>query len=453
MNIPPFRDTILHGNVHQREPILRIMQAALQAVDPYEAVRSHLHRREDRLRLGATHYPLQRGKVIVIGAGKAGGPMSVAIEEIVGDEIDDGVVTVKYGHGAATQRIRLYEAGHPLPDDAGVQATAEILRITSSLSPHDLVLCLLSGGASALMVQPVDGVTLTDLQHTTDLLLRSGANIQKINTLRKHLSQVKGGRLARHVAPAPIVTLVLSDVVGSPLDVIASGPTVPDPTTFAQALDILQRYGLPNRVPHSVYAHLKHGLQGAVPETPKPGEPLFEHTQAVIIGSNEVAANAALARAQTEGFNTLLLSTSVEGEARDVAKVLAAMAREVRHSGHPIPVPACLVVGGETTVTVRGAGTGGRNQELALAAAIEIAGMEGVYVAALATDGTDGPTDAAGALATGTTLSRGTARGLDARAYLANNDSYRYFATLGDQFLSGPTRTNVNDLMLVLVFP
>jgi len=452
MNISPFRDNILHGNLPQRKTILRIMQAALQAVDPYEAVRAHLHRSANGVRLGATDYPLRRGKVMVIGAGKAGGPMSLAVEEIVGDKIDDGAVIVKHGHTSPTERIKLYEAGHPLPDKAGVRATAEILRITSNLAPHDLVICLLSGGASALMVQPAEGVTLTDLQHTTDLLLRSGANIQEINTLRKHLSQVKGGRLARHVAPARIVSLVLSDVVGSPLDVIASGPTVPDPTTFAQALDTLQRYGLTSRVPRPVQAHLKRGLQGAVPETPKPGDPLFDRTRSIVVASNEVAARAARVQAQFEGFNVLLLSTFVEGEAREVAKVLAAMAREVRHSGQPIPAPACLIAGGETTVTIRGTGTGGRNQELALAAAIEIAGMEGVYIAALATDGTDGPTDTAGALVDGTTLSRGTAQGLDARSYLANNDSYRYFATLGDHIVTGPTRTNVNDLMLVLVF-
>jgi len=453
MNVPPFRDTILHGNVRRREQILRILRAALHAVDPYEAVRTHLRWSEEGLRLGATAYHVRQGQVIVIGAGKAGGPMSLAIEESADDRIRDGVVVVKYGHGAETQRIRLREAAHPVPDTAGLQATAEILRITRNLACDDLVLCLLSGGASALLVQPVAGVTLADLQHTTELLLRSGANIREINTLRKHLSQVKGGNLARHLAPARIISLILSDVVGSPLDVIASGPTVPDPTTFAEAMEILQQYGLTHQVPRPVHAHLTRGLHGTVPETPKPGDPLFDRTRSIVVASNEAAAQAAQEQAQSEGFNVLLLSTFVEGEARDVAKVLAAMAREIRHSGQPIPPPACLIAGGETTVTVRGKGTGGRNQELALAAAIEIAGMEGVYIAALATDGTDGPTDAAGALATGTTLSRGKAMGLNARSYLSNNDSYRYFAALGDQFLTGPTRTNVNDLTLVVVFP
>ena len=452
MNVPPFRDTILHDNAGQREPILRILQAALRAVDPYEAVCAHLQRSEDSLQAGAAHYPFRRGQVTVIGAGKAGGPMALAVEDIVGDGIRDGTVIVKHGHGTATQRIRLHEAGHPLPDAAGVQATADILRITGNLAPDDLVICLLSGGASALLVQPVADITLTDLQHTTNLLLRSGATIQEINTIRKHLSQVKGGNLARHVAPARIISLVLSDVVGNPLDVIASGPTVPDPTTYTQALDILQRYELARQVPYAVLAHLKRGIEGTAPETPKPEDLLFDRAQSLIVASNEVAARAARTQAEAEGFNALLLSTFVEGEAREVANVLAALAREIRHSGHPVPPPACLIAGGETTVTVHGTGTGGRNQELALAAAIEIAGMEGVYIAALATDGTDGPTNAAGALATGTTLARGTTRGLDARLYLANNDSYRYFAALRDQFVTGPTRTNVNDLMIVVVF-
>jgi hydroxypyruvate reductase len=294
-------------------------------------------------------------------------------------------------------------------------------------------------------------VSLADLQQVTDLLLRSGATIGEMNAVRKHLSQVKGGQLARAAAPATLVALILSDVVGSPLDAIASGPTAPDESTFAEAWAVLERYGLVDQAPPAVVAHLQRGLRGEVPETPKPGDPVLARVTNVIVGSNRLAALAALARAGELGMHALLLSTFVEGEAREVGRVLAGVAREVAQHDQPLPRPACIVAGGETTVTVRGSGRGGRNQELALGAALGLAGLERVLVASLATDGSDGPTDAAGALADGTTLARAEALGLDAYASLAANDSYRFFQALGDLLITGPTNTNVNDLMVVMV--
>jgi hydroxypyruvate reductase len=317
---------------------------------------------------------------------------------------------------------------------------------------NDVVICLLSGGGSALLPLPVPGVTLDDLQRLTSDLLRCGATINEINAVRKHLSQVQGGQLARLAAPAPVIALILSDVVGSPLDVIASGPTVPDTSTFADALGVLERYGIIEQTPPAIVAHLRRGLSGDVPETPKPGDPVFEHVQTLVIGDNRIAAQAAVQQAAELGLHTLLLSTYVEGEAREVAKVLAGLGKEIARYGQPLPRPACLIAGGETTVTIRGQGKGGRNQELALAAAIALDGWDDVLLLTVATDGGDGPTDAAGAFADGTTVARARVQGLNPAAYLANNDAYNFFQALGDLLITGPTRTNVNDLTLIFVF-
>ncbi len=313
-----------------------------------------------------------------------------------------------------------------------------------------MVLLLLSGCGSALLPAPSAGVTLEDLQVTTDLLLRSGANIVDLNAVRKHLSSLKGGQLARMAAPAPVVALVLSDVVGDPMDVIASGPTAPDPTTFAQAWDVVERYALTDAVPKSVSAHLLAGLRGEVPETPKPGDCLFDRVHNVIVGSNALAAQAAVARAEALGYAALLLTTFIEGEAREIAKVAVALARSLKETGHPVPLPACLVWGGETTVTVSGQGKGGRNQELALAAALGLEGIEGVAVMALATDGTDGPTDAAGAVVDGSTAVRARERGWDLRDALQANNAYPLLSDVGDLLRLGPTGTNVNDILVLL---
>jgi hydroxypyruvate reductase len=437
----------------RRSLVTRVMQSALAAVEPAEAVRRALTRDGDRLSVGGRTYDLTAyDRVVVVGAGKASAPMASAVEEILGDRVAAGLVVVKHGHTHPTRTVVLREASHPIPDESCVNGTAELVSLLETTGPRDLVIVVLSGGGSALMLLPVEGVGLADMQRTTDLLLRAGATINELNTIRKHLERAKGGGLARLAAPSDVLALVLSDVVGNPLDVIASGPTVPDTSTFTDAYAIVERFGAMDQLPESVAGRLKAGRAGQISDTPKPGDPLFERVQTVVVASNELAADAAVSQAESEGLSALLLSTYVEGEAREVAKVVAALAREEAARNGPLPRPACLVLGGETTVTVRGSGVGGRNQELALAASLKIAGLDGAIVAALATDGNDGPNDATGALVDGSTVARAKALGLDPEAYLANNDAYHFFEALGDLLVTGPTNTNVNDLLFVFVW-
>lgn len=453
MSSPALHQTLPRDRKARKALALDLLQAALAAVDPAAAIRRFVAREGDRLRVGDRLYDLrQYERIFVVGGGKAGAPMAQAIEEILGDRITAGLVNVKYGYTAPTRLIELNQAGHPIPDEKGVAGTQRMVELLKQAGERDLVICLISGGGSALMVLPVPGVSLADKRRLTDALLRSGATINEINAVRKHLSQVKGGNLARLAYPAEIITLILSDVLGNPLDVIASGPTVPDTSTFADAWKVLEKYDLVEVIPPAIADYLRAGLAGQVPETPKPGDPIFQKTYNLIIGSNEIAVKAAQERARGYGLNTLLLSTFVEGEAREVAIVLAAIAREVVHSNNPIARPACILASGETTVTVRGRGLGGRSQELALAAALKIQGLEDVLILSAATDGTDGPTDAAGAIVDGSTVARALARGLDPQRFLADNDSYHFFAQLGDLVITGPTNTNVNDLMIILVF-
>ncbi len=437
----------------RRERALAVLSAALEAVDPINAIKRQVSLSGETLRIGQRTYDLGRYRnIYVIGGGKAGGSMAQAIEGILGQRVTAGLVNVKYGYGAETAIIRLNEAGHPIPDAAGMAGTKQMTELARQATDEDLVICLISGGGSALMTLPVEGITLADIKSLTDAFLRCGATINEINTVRKHLSQIKGGNLARLAYPAEIVSLILSDVVGNPLDVIASGPTVPDTTTFADAYGVIEKYGLLEELPRPIVKRLQQGKEGLVAETPKEGDGSFARTHNLIIASNEVAAEAATTRAEELGFHTLLLSTFVEGEAREVAKVFAAIAKEIVNSGRPLPRPACVVAGGETTVTIRGNGLGGRNQEMALSAALEIAGLEEVMIIPLASDGTDGPTDAAGAIADGSTLRRAQQAGLSAIQYLADNDSYHFFQQLGDLLITGPTNTNVNDLTFTFVF-
>ncbi|MFN8524326.1 MAG: glycerate kinase [Chloroflexota bacterium] len=437
----------------QRETAAAVMMAALEAVEPGEAVRRALRRDGHRLSLDGREYDLRScRRVIVVGAGKASAPMAAAVEDVLGSVVSGGLVVVKYGHTARTTRVTLREAGHPIPDEAGAAGTAEIAQMLGTTAEDDLVIVVISGGGSALLSLPAEGISLADIQRTTDLLLREGATINELNTVRKHLDSVKGGGLARLAQPARLIALVLSDVVGNPLDVIASGPTVPDASTFEDACTIVDRLGVWDRLPTSVARRLRAGRGGSLPDTPKDGDPMFERTQTVVVGSNTIAAEAAIAEARRRGLNALLLSTYVEGEAREVAKVVAALAREERAEARPLPLPCCLVLGGETTVHVRGQGVGGRNQELALAAAEKISGLPDVIIAALATDGNDGPCDAAGALVDGQTIARARALDIDPDHHLADNDAYNFFGPLGDLLLTGPTNTNVNDLLFVFVW-
>ncbi|MGD0263806.1 MAG: glycerate kinase [Candidatus Methylomirabilota bacterium] len=435
-----------------RQAALGIFNAAVRAVDPGEAIRRHLTREGLRLRIGRETVDLGKvGEIVVVGCGKAGGPMAAAVEEIVGDRIGRGIVVTKYGHVQPTRIIRIHEAGHPVPDDAGIAGGQAVLDHVRGLGFDDLVIVLISGGGSALTPAPVEGITLAEKQALTKALLACGADIREMNTVRKHISRFKGGQLARAAQPARVVTLILSDIVGDPLDAIASGPTVPDPTTYADALSILDKYRIRGEIPAAIRDRLEAGARGEVSETPKPENPLFARVSNLIVGSNIQALQVAQSEARALGLTPMILSSSIEGETREIARMHAALAREVRTSGNPLPPPACLISGGETTVTLRGSGKGGRNQEFVLAAAVDIAGLPQTVILSAGTDGTDGPTDAAGAIADGDTCARALAVGLSPRKALDANDAYPLFEKLGDLILTGPTKTNVMDVRLVLV--
>ncbi len=387
----------------------------------------------------------------VIGFGKASSAMAQAAEATLYGPITAGIVVTKYDHALPTQIVAVREASHPTPDEAGIAATTEILALCDAAGPDDLVLCLVSGGGSALFECPVEGLTLEDVRETTRVLLVAGAPITALNVVRKHLSAVKGGQLARRVAPAALVTLILSDVIGDPLNVIASGPTVPDNTTFAQALAVLDTYGVRAEVPGAVYRHLRDGARGLFPDTPFAGKPFFARTHTAIIANAQRALDAVARAATAMGYPTLVLSGGMEGEARVTARLFVSMAWQARHYGQPVPGPVCLLAAGETTVTVTGSGVGGRNTEFALAAALALDGTEGIVIGALATDGGDGPTDAGGAVVHSHTVARARARGMDPAEYLRNNDAYTFFTHVGGLARPGPTNTNVNDLMVALI--
>ena len=430
-----------------RSPALRIFGAALKAAAPGPAVRNHLRLTGDALAAGRKRYRLSKFRnIYVIGAGKAAVEMARAVERLLAKRIRGGFVNVKHAHGPALRYIEVNECGHPVPDLAGQKGAARIAEIARNAQVDDLIICLISGGASALLPLPAPPVTLEETQATTRLLLDCGANIHEINSVRKHISAIQGGQLARLAYPATVLALILSDVIGDDLDVIGSGPTVPDRSTFAEAQAVFEKYEIWNQAPAGVRQRIS---SGAV-ETPKPGDRIFQRVQNVIIGSNRLAVDAAARQARALGFRTMVLSTFVEGEAREVAHVYAAIAHEICASGRPLRRPACVISGGETTVTIRGRGLGGRNQELALAAAIDIAGLKDVVILSGGTDGADGPTDAAGAIADGTTQARAAAKGLDPATYLANNDSYHFFDALGDLVRTGPTGTNVADVQIIL---
>lgn len=418
-----------------------IFMAALAAADPTAAVDRVLRAREE-----LDGYK----RIFVVGAGKASGTMARAAEDFLSGRIVAGSVSVKDGDTARTRLIELRPCGHPVPDERGINGARRIVEICEEAGEDDLVICLLSGGASALMPLPSPPITLTEKQETTKLLLACGANIHEINTVRKHLSAIKGGQLARIAEPAHVLSLILSDVVGDDPSVIGSGPTASDASTFADAFAVIEKYELRERVPARVRERLKNGAQ----ETPKPADPLFGRVENVIVGSNQKSLESAAQAAKDLGYRTLILSSTIEGETRDVARMHAAIARQIRTHGQPARPPVCVISGGETTVTMRndGAGKGGRNQEFALAAALDLEGLEDVLILSAGTDGTDGPTDAAGAMADGTTIARAHARaGISIDAALRDHDAYPLFEELGDLMITGSTGTNVMDLHLILV--
>lgn len=434
-----------------KKECMTIFEAGLKAVDPYEATKNHLRRQGDHLVIAGKEYPLRNfNHIYVIGAGKAGASMALAMEEILEGELAEGLVIVKYGHLADLKKVRLIEAGHPVPDEAGFKGAQALAKMAEGFGEKDLVFCLISGGGSALLPLPVSGVSLKEKQDTTRLLLQCGATIHEINTVRKHLSRIKGGGLARIAHPSTLVSLMLSDVIGNDLDVIASGCTVADRSTFEACKRILNKYNLAPVIPDSVRTHLQEGLEGKKEETPKPDDPVFKKTTNIIIGSNMQCLEAAEKKAKERGFNTLILSSFVEGETKEVAKVHGAILKEIVNSGRPIPLPACIISGGETTVTIQGQGKGGRNQEFVLACGIDIAGWPGTSVFSAGTDGTDGPTDAAGAYADWRMVDKAASLGLDPHHYLGNNDSYHFFEKLDDLAITGPTNTNVMDIRLLM---
>ena len=435
---------------HVRTMLKQLLLAGLDAADPETAIRRAVRVRNNRLMVGARQYDLtQISRVVCIGAGKASGAMAAALERQLGPRLEGGLVVVTDSRAAKTKRIQLIEARHPVPDYRSEQAARRIVRLIGSLTERDLILMVLSGGASSLLAAPAVGLTLKEKQLTTRLLLRSGAAIQEINTVRKHLSGIKGGRLA-NATSATVISLILSDVPGDDPATIGSGPMTPDPSTFADAKRVLDAYGIRTRIPLAVRRHVDHGVQGRIPDTPKPGEALFSRIRHHVIGNNRAAIECMAKRARALGLRPLILTTTLSGEACDMGKLFGNLAGEMRASGNPVRPPACLLAGGELTVTVKGKGLGGRAQEFALAAAPSIDGLSRVFVAGFGTDGIDGPTEAAGAIVDGGTISRAKKQGVSLEAALRENDSYGFFHRVGGHVVTGATGTNVNDVYMIL---
>ncbi len=434
----------------------KIFREALRSVNPSFIVKGYANKIHS--------YYSMKGftKLIIAGFGKAAYQMAEAVEEMFdSDQISRGIVITKYGHAEKEKsevrsekseklkKIRVLEAAHPVPDENGFKAAQEIIKLLEEADNKTLVLCLISGGGSALFVTPCDGVTLSEKQAITDLLLKAGADITELNSVRKHLSRVKGGRLAEIAYPAEIISLMISDVIGDKLDVIASGPTAPDPTTYQDALNVINKFNLLEKAPENVITAFKEGIKGTIPDTPKHDNPVFDNVQNIVIGSNIIAIKAAKQEAEALGFDTEIISTELTGDAGEVGKWLAKKVLEERSnsSSHS----KCLISGGETTVIVKGNGKGGRNTELALKFAMEIDGIEGITFLSAGTDGTDGPTDAAGAFVDGKTISKAKELGLNPQEFLDNNDSYNFFRKTDSLIITGPTGTNVMDIQIVLV--
>jgi glycerate 2-kinase len=433
--------------VSNHERLSDIFYAALQAVDPYKSTSLYT----DKIR-----FIFQSGqykRLIVIGFGKASCPMAKSIKDQLSDSIVSGIIITKYGHCQPPykpKKIQIYEAGHPVPDENGVRGTDEIIRLFKNAGEPTLIVCLISGGGSALLVSPFDGISLNEKRDITQLLLQRGADIFELNAVRKHISKVKGGRLAEIAYPAKVLSLILSDVIGDRLDIIASGPTSPDKNTYRDAFSVIEKYGITDTAPYPIIKTIQNGMKGLLPETPKEGNMIFENVENLIIGSNKKALEAAREKAEEPGFDTIIISSDITGEAKEVGKWLAKKAIEVKNkksSGHSV----CLISGGETTVTVKGNGLGGRNMELALSFAMEIKGINGIILLSAGTDGTDGPTDAAGAIVDGKTVLKAKNLGINPEAYLMNNDSYNFFKKIDELFITGPTGTNVMDIQIIVI--
>jgi hydroxypyruvate reductase/glycerate 2-kinase len=437
----------------ERECVRNIFSAAVAAVDPFVLVREHA------VKILTDFNENKFKRIYVAGFGKASYEMARSIAEINERFITEAVVITKYGHVQVKKtekkllnKIKVFEAGHPIPDENGMKATEEIIHLLNRADKDTLVLCLVSGGGSALLVSPYEGLDLAAKQDVTDILLKAGADISELNTVRKHLSRVKGGRLAEIAYPAEMISLIISDVIGDKLDVIASGPTTPDSSTFSDAIRIIRKYGIEQRTPENVKNLIIRGSKGLIPETLKQGSRVFEKVHNIIIGNNHRALIAAKEKAESLGYESEITSSNITGEAKDIGKRLAEKAKQIKNSRtHGFGKTICLISGGETTVTVKGKGKGGRNTELALGFAKEIEGIKGITLLSAGTDGTDGPTDAAGAVVDGNTVIKAKSRGLDPDTYLNRNDSYTFFQQVDSLLITGPTGTNVMDAQILLI--
>ena len=453
------RKTLLLNALHPkdlkaRELCLRLLEKGLEAVNPRAIIEKFFKVSDGFFSVCGQRFDASKiNRVFVIGAGKASGAMAEALENVLGEHVNAGFVNILRGtrDRYKTRKIELNEAGHPLPNKAGEFGTKRMLSLVSNMRENDLVICLISGGGSALMPLSDQGISLRDKVKLTQLLIKSGATIDEVNVVRKHVSAVKGGQLAKKISPATLIALIISDVVGDSLGIIASGPSVPDESTYEDAKKMLEKYDLWIKCPENIRRHILDGTKGRVSDTPKLGDPAFNKVFNFMIANNSLALSAIAKEASTAGLDSLILSSSIEGEARHVGTVLAGIAREIQAADQPVRKPGVVIAGGETTVTVTGKGLGGRNQEAMLSAARRIQGLRGVAIASIGTDGVDGMTDAAGALIDGQTIARAERMGLSTEYHLRNNDSYNFFKKLGDAIVTGPTGTNVNDIMLILV--
>jgi glycerate 2-kinase len=428
-----------------------IFRAGIEGVLPSGLIRKALSLEDNILYINDLSFDLDSfNNIFVIGAGKASAMMGAEVEKILGDRITGGCIVVKYGHSCRLDHIKVAEAGHPVPDTSGFRATEAILKISAESASGDLVICLLSGGGSALLADYPDGTSPEEMILVNDLLVKCGCTIREINTVRKHLSEVKGGQLSRAVYPATLVSLMLSDVAGDPPDVIASGPTTYDPTTFREALEILDRHGLTPSVPDGILDYLKKGEAGMIPETPKYGDQVFSKTFNTLVGNNLLALEAAGRKAAEFSLNTFIISDRLEGDTVPVSEYLVATALKYQ-SDKNVKKPACILFGGETTVRMTGKGLGGRNQHLALYCATILREHPGITILAGGTDGTDGPTDAAGAVADSNTFEDALSENIDPGRYLREFDSYNFFHRAGGHIITGPTMTNVMDIIVIIV--
>ena len=437
-----------------------IYRDAVREVDPAGLIQSRVKKDGHKLTIQSPDTKISEDlsrykQVIVLGIGKASARMALGMESILGDELSAGFVITKYGHGLKLRKIQVMETGHPVPDENSLEGARILSQMAGAADEHTLIINLISGGGSSLLCLPADGISLEDKRQTTRVLLASGADIDEMNCIRKHISKVKGGGLASVAYPARLINLILSDVIGDRIDTIASGITAPDHTTFQDALSIIRKYALDDKLPQAVRDHLVQGAKGNIPETPKAGDPVFRNTINIIMGNNTLACNAARKTAQRLGYNARILSTTLAGEASEAGSYFAQLAKVIDSGKSGIAKPAAIIAGGETTVTIRGKGKGGRNQEMALAYAIELhriyPGSPNIFFLSAGTDGSDGPTDAAGAFVTPALMEKMKAISAQAAAHLKENDSYHFFRDTGDLFMTGPTYTNVCDIQILVV--